>query len=114
MLDAYVIEEIKRREQHRERDDRPTVQVPVPELEGLVLARRCARRHGRAAQVAARHGDLHLHGGVAAGVEDLAGGDVDDLGHGGLQVLGGCAHLPVRPRLRQPSSPAQSGPTGAS
>jgi len=30
MLDAYVIEEIKRREQHRERDDRPVVQVPVP------------------------------------------------------------------------------------
>jgi hypothetical protein len=32
MLDAYVIEEIKRRERHRERDERPTVQVPVPEL----------------------------------------------------------------------------------
>jgi len=30
MLDAYVIEEIKRREQRRERDDRPVVQIPVP------------------------------------------------------------------------------------
>ncbi len=30
MLDAYVIEEIKRRERQRERDDRPVVQVPVP------------------------------------------------------------------------------------
>ena len=30
MLDAYVIEEIKRRERHRERDDRPVVQIPVP------------------------------------------------------------------------------------
>jgi len=30
MLDAYVIEEIKRREQQRERDDRPVVQIPVP------------------------------------------------------------------------------------
>jgi hypothetical protein len=30
MLDAYVIEEIKRREQHRERDDRPVVQIPLP------------------------------------------------------------------------------------
>lgn len=30
MLDAYVIEEIKRREQHRERDDRPVIQIPVP------------------------------------------------------------------------------------
>jgi hypothetical protein len=30
MLDAYVIEEIKRRERQRERDDRPVVQIPVP------------------------------------------------------------------------------------
>jgi hypothetical protein len=30
MLDAYVIEEIKRRERQRERDDRPAVQIPVP------------------------------------------------------------------------------------
>ena len=30
MLDAYVIEEIKRRERHRERDDRPAVELPVP------------------------------------------------------------------------------------
>jgi hypothetical protein len=28
MLDAFVIEEIKRRE--RERDDRPSVQIPLP------------------------------------------------------------------------------------
>ena len=31
MLAAYVIEEIKRRERHRERDDRPVVQIPVPQ-----------------------------------------------------------------------------------
>jgi hypothetical protein len=30
MLDAYVIEEIKRRERQRERDDRPVIQIPVP------------------------------------------------------------------------------------
>jgi hypothetical protein len=30
MLDAYVIEEIKRRERTRDRDDRPVVQIPVP------------------------------------------------------------------------------------
>ena len=30
MLDAYVIEEIKRRDRRRERDDRPAVQIPVP------------------------------------------------------------------------------------
>ena len=30
MLDAYVIEEIKRREQEKTRDDRPSVELPVP------------------------------------------------------------------------------------
>ncbi|HTN52110.1 MAG TPA: hypothetical protein VML50_06875 [Anaeromyxobacter sp.] len=30
MLDAYVIEEIKRRERERSQDDRPVVELPVP------------------------------------------------------------------------------------
>jgi hypothetical protein len=30
MLDAYVIEEIKRREQRHERDQRPVAELPVP------------------------------------------------------------------------------------
>ncbi len=30
MLDAYVIEEIKRRERERTRDDRPAVELPIP------------------------------------------------------------------------------------
>jgi hypothetical protein len=30
MLDAYVIEEIKRRERHRERDERPALDLPLP------------------------------------------------------------------------------------
>lgn len=30
MLDAYVIEEIKRRERRRERDDRPHLDLPLP------------------------------------------------------------------------------------
>jgi hypothetical protein len=30
MLDAYVIEEIKRRERQKETDDRPVVELPVP------------------------------------------------------------------------------------
>jgi hypothetical protein len=30
MLDAYVIEEIKRRERDKSRDDRPVVELPVP------------------------------------------------------------------------------------
>jgi hypothetical protein len=31
MLDAYVIEEIKRRERDKGRDDRPVVELPVPQ-----------------------------------------------------------------------------------
>ena len=30
MLDAYVIEEIKRRESERPRDDRPSIELPLP------------------------------------------------------------------------------------
>ncbi len=30
MLDAYVIEEITRRERQRERDDRPALDLPLP------------------------------------------------------------------------------------
>lgn len=30
MLDAYVIEEIKRRERERGRDDRPAIELPLP------------------------------------------------------------------------------------
>ncbi len=30
MLDAYVIEEIKRREREKARDDRPSIELPVP------------------------------------------------------------------------------------
>jgi hypothetical protein len=30
MLDAYVIEEIKRRERGRERDERPALDLPLP------------------------------------------------------------------------------------
>jgi hypothetical protein len=31
MLDAYVIEEIKRREKERGRDDRPAIELPLPQ-----------------------------------------------------------------------------------
>ncbi|GEJ57332.1 hypothetical protein [Anaeromyxobacter diazotrophicus] len=31
MLDAFIIEEIKRQERERAADDRPVVQLPVPE-----------------------------------------------------------------------------------
>ncbi|ACL65644.1 conserved hypothetical protein [Anaeromyxobacter dehalogenans 2CP-1] len=30
MLDAYVIEEIKRREREQRREDRPSIELPVP------------------------------------------------------------------------------------
>lgn len=30
MLDAFIIEEIRRRERERSRDDRPVVELPVP------------------------------------------------------------------------------------
>jgi hypothetical protein len=30
MLDAYVIEEIKRRERERDRDERPAIELPLP------------------------------------------------------------------------------------
>ena len=33
MLDAYVIEEIRRRERERDRDDRPAVELPLPPSE---------------------------------------------------------------------------------
>ncbi len=31
MLDAFIIEEIKRRDRERSRDDRPVVELPVPQ-----------------------------------------------------------------------------------
>ncbi len=40
MLDAYVIEEIKRRERQNERDDRPAVELPVPPAPGAPRDRR--------------------------------------------------------------------------
>jgi hypothetical protein len=34
MLDAFIIEEIKRRDRGQSRDDRPVVQLPVPDPPG--------------------------------------------------------------------------------
>ena len=44
MLDAYVIEEIKRREREQSRDDRPVVELPVPQPPPSGLRDRRARR----------------------------------------------------------------------
>jgi hypothetical protein len=54
----------------------------VAQLDGFVLAGRCARRDRSASGRAAVELDLHLDGRVASGVEDLAADDVDDLAHG--------------------------------
>ena len=47
---------------------------------GFVGAGRGAGRDGRAAADAGGEDDIDFDGGVAAGVEDLAGFDIDDLG----------------------------------
>ncbi len=54
----------------------------VAQLGRLELARRGARRHGRAAGGAGAQDELDLDGRVAAAVEDLAGVNAIDLAHG--------------------------------
>ena len=56
--------------------------VSVAELDGLVLAGGGTGGDGGAAADAAFEDDVGLYGGVAAGVEDFACVDRDDLGHG--------------------------------
>ena len=55
--------------------------VAVAQLDRLVRAGRGARGHRGAAHRAALQLDLHLDGGIAAAVQDFAGGDVDNGGH---------------------------------
>ena len=43
MLDAFVIEEIRRRERERGRDDRPGIQIPVPGARPPARRREAAR-----------------------------------------------------------------------
>ncbi|CAB4733571.1 unannotated protein [freshwater metagenome] len=54
----------------------------VAQLHRLERTGRRARRHGGASERAVVEEDLHLDGGVAAGVEDLAGADCFDGCHG--------------------------------
>ena len=56
--------------------------VAVAQLDRLVGAGRGARGHGGAAERTVLEKDIDLDGGVAAAVENLAGGDVGDRGHG--------------------------------
>ena len=60
--------------------------VAVAELDGFVLAGGCAGRNGGAAHGSAGEQDVGFDGGIAAGVEDFAGGDGDDVGRGGHGV----------------------------
>src|SRR5690606_12013377 len=55
--------------------------VAVPQLHGLVRAGRCAGGNSRTSKGAVLEGHIHLDGGVAAAVEDLAGMNVDDRCH---------------------------------
>ena len=63
------------------------VLVAVAPLHRLVGAGRGAGRHGGAAQRAVLQHHVHLDGRIAPAVEDLAREDVDDLGHGALQLI---------------------------
>ena len=59
--------------------------VTVAELEGFVLAGGSAGRDGGAAKRSAIEEDVGFDGGIAAGIDDLAGVDTGDLrGHGCL------------------------------
>ena len=61
--------------------------VAVTQLDGLVLAGGGAGRHRGAGQRPVVQGHLHLDGGVAAGIEDLAGADEFDGRHGHIPSL---------------------------
>ncbi len=54
--------------------------VTIAKFVGLVSAGRGARRHGGATKRATSETDVDFDGGIAAGIENLAGGDVGDIG----------------------------------
>jgi hypothetical protein len=56
--------------------------VAVAQFEGFVLAGGGARGDGGAAERPAAEDDVGFDGGVSAGIEDLAGDNRRDLGHG--------------------------------
>ena len=57
------------------------VSLAVAQLDRLVLARAGAARNSRSAKGAVVENNVGFDGGIAAAIEDLAGVDVDDLGH---------------------------------
>src|SRR3546814_149276 len=62
--------------------------VAVAQLDGLVRAGGGAGGRRGAAEGAAFQGDVDFDGGIAPGVENLPGLDIDDCGYGPLGVLG--------------------------
>ena len=93
--------------------------VAVAQLDRLVRAGRGARRHRRAAHAAVLQRDVDLDRRIAAAVEDLAGVDVDDRGHGFLSCASvmnvgecgaykrrvGACNFRVRAPERRPGAP---------
>ena len=65
--------------------------VAIAQLDRFMRAGRCARGHRGPAERAVFEHDIDFDSGVAARIEDLAGVNVDDGGHGGpfvrLQTL---------------------------
>ena len=56
--------------------------VAVAQLDRLVGAGGGAGRHRGAPEDAGFQHDVHLDGGIAAGIEDFTGDDIGDFGHG--------------------------------
>ncbi len=54
--------------------------VAIAKFMGLISAGRGTRRHGGAAEGATSETDVDFDGRVAAGIENLAGGDIGDIG----------------------------------
>ena len=65
--------------------------LAVPQLDGLVAARRGTGRNGRATRGAVLEVDVDLDGGIPARIEDLAGVNGCDGGHGTSLAAGGRA-----------------------
>ena len=56
--------------------------IAIAHLNRLIGACGCTRRHSRAAQGAIFEDYIHLNGGVATAVENFAGVNINDGGHG--------------------------------
>ena len=91
----------------------PNALTAVAQLDGLVLARRRARRYRGPAERAGFEAYVDLDGGVAATVEDLAGMDVRDRAHARRTVVPtGASAVRRRPPARGPRPRRGTGHLG--